>query len=154
MKGNEKLVIVLKLLLADELTVINQYIVQSEMCKNWGYCKLFLAMKKQAIDEMHHAEWLIERILFLEGSPTVSNLNPLRIGKTVSEMISNDDITELKVVREYNDAIKLAHEVADEGSVELLTKILKMEEGHVDWVEIQRAQIEQMGIENYLVNQA
>ena len=154
MKGNEKLLTVLNSLLADELTVINQYIVQSEMCKNWGYSKLYLATKKQAIDEMHHAEWLIERIIFLDGSPTVSKLNPIKIGKTVSEMISNDDTTELNVVREYNDAIKLAHDVADEGSVELLTRILKMEEDHVDWVEIQQAQIEQMGIENYLVNQA
>ena len=154
MKGNEKLITVLNSLLADELTVINQYIVQSEMCKNWGYSKLYQATKKQAIDEMHHAEWLIERIIFLDGSPTVSKLNPIKIGKTVSEMISNDDTAELNVVRTYNDAIKLAHDVADEGSVELLTKILKMEEGHVDWAEIQRAQIEQMGIENYLVNQA
>jgi len=154
MKGNEKLITVLNSLLADELTVINQYIVQSEMCKNWGYSKLYLATKKQAIDEMHHAEWLIGRILFLDGSPTVSKLNPIKIGKTVSEMISNDDTAELNVVRTYNDAIKLAHDVADEGSVELLTTILKMEEDHVDWVEIQQAQIEQMGIENYLVNQA
>jgi len=103
---------------------------------------------------MHHAEWLIERIIFLDGTPTVSNLNAIKIGKTVSEMISNDNKDELDAVRDYNDAIKLAHEVTDEGSVELLTKILKMEEGHVDWAEIQRAQIEQMGIENYLASQS
>ena len=96
---------------------------------------------------------LIERILFFDGLPIVSKLNPMKIGKTVSEMISNDDNTELNVVREYNEAIKLAHEVDDEGTVELLTKILKMEEGHVDWAEIQRAQIEQMGLENYLATQ-
>jgi bacterioferritin len=102
---------------------------------------------------MLHAEWLIERILFFDGSPTVSKLNPMKIGKTVSEMITNDDNTELNVVREYNEAIKLAHEVDDEGTVELLTQILKMEEGHVDWAEIQRAQIEQMGLENYLASQ-
>ena len=154
MKGNEKLLTVLNSLLADELTVINQYMVHSEMCENWGYGKLHLAIRKQAMDEMHHAEWLIERIIFLDGTPTVSNLNTIMIGKTVSEIISNDYGNELDVVNDYNDAIKLAHEVADEGSVELLTKILKMEEGHVDWAEIQRAQIEQMGIENYLVNQA
>jgi bacterioferritin len=154
MKGNDKLITVLNSLLADELTVINQYIVQSEMCKNWGYSKLHQATIKQAIDEMHHAEWLIERIIFLDGSPTVSKLNPIKIGKTVSEMISNDNNAELNVVRDYNDAIKLAHDVADEGSVELLTKILKMEEDHVDWAEIQRAQIEQMGLENYLAIQS
>jgi bacterioferritin len=154
MKGNSKLITVLNSLLADELTVINQYMVQSEMCANWGYGKLHMAIRKQAMDEMLHAEWLIERIIFFEGSPTVSKLNPMKIGKTVSEIISNDDKTELKVVSEYNDAIKLAREVDDQGTVDLLTKILKMEEGHVDWAEIQSAQIEQMGIENYLVNQA
>ena len=153
MKGNKGLITVLNSLLADELTVVNQYIVQSEMCANWGYGKLHAAIRKQAIDEMHHAEWLIERIIFFEGSPTVSKLNPMKIGKTVSEMIANDDNTELTVVKEYNDAIKLAHDANDEGTVELLTKILKMEEGHVDWAEIQRAQIEQMGLENYLATQ-
>jgi len=153
MKGNEKLVTVLNSLLADELTAINQYMVHSEMCENWGYSKLHLAIRKQAMDEMHHAEWLIERIIFFDSAPTVSKLNTIKIGKTVSEMISNDDDDELEAVRNYNEAIKLAREVADEGSVELLTKILKMEEGHVDWAEIQRAQIDQMGIENYLVNQ-
>ena len=154
MKGSKKLLLVLNALLADELTVVNQYMVHSEMCENWGYGKLHAAIRKQAIDEMHHAEWLIERIIFFEGAPTVSKLNPIKIGKTVSEMISVDHADELKVVRDYNEAIRLAHEVEDQGSVDLLIKILKMEEGHVDWAEIQRAQIEQMGIENYLVNQA
>ena len=153
MKGNENLVTVLNSLLADELTVINQYMVQSEMCANWGYSKLHKAIRKQAMDEMHHAEWLIERIIFFESLPTVSKLNPMKIGKTVSEIISYDDETELKVVTEYNKAIKLAREVNDQGTVDLLTKILKEEEGHVDWAEIQRAQIDQMGLENYLVNQ-
>jgi len=153
MKGNKELLTVLNSLLADELTVINQYMVQSEMCANWGYSKLHKAIRKQAMDEMLHAEWLIERIIFFEGVPTVSKLNPMKIGKTVSEMISNDDETELKVVSEYNDAIKLAHKADDQGTVDLLTKILKMEEGHVDWAEKQRAQIGQMGLENYLINQ-
>ena len=153
MKGSKKLLLVLNSLLADELTAINQYMVHSEMCENWGYDKLHLAIRKQAMDEMHHAEWLIERIIFLDGVPTVSILNEIKIGKTVSEMISNDDKDELEAVHAYNEAIKLAREVDDQGSVDLLTKILKMEEGHVDWAEIQHAQIEQMGIENYLVNQ-
>lgn len=153
MKGNEKLLTVLNSLLANELTAINQYMVHSEMCNNWGYGKLHLAIRKQAMDEMYHAEWLIERIIFFDGTPTVSKLNTIKIGKTVSEMISNDDKDELDAVRDYNDAIKLAREVDDQGTVDLLTKILKMEEGHVDWAEIQRAQINQMGIENYLVNQ-
>ena len=153
MKGNKKLITVLNSLLADELTVINQYMVQSEMCANWGYSKLHKAIRQRAMDEMLHAEWLIERIIFFEGSPTVSKLNPMKIGKTVSEIISNDDETELKVVSEYNIAIKLAREVDDQGTVDLLTKILKMEEGHVDWAEMQNAQIEQLGLENYLTTQ-
>ena len=153
MKGNEKLLEVMNSLLADELTAINQYMVHSEMCENWGYGKLHKAIRKQAMDEMCHAEWLIERIIFFDGAPTVSKLNTIKIGKTVSEMISNDDKDELEAIHAYNSAIKLAREVDDQGSVDLLTKILKMEEGHVDWAEIQRAQIKQMGMENYLVNQ-
>jgi bacterioferritin len=153
MKGNKKLLTVLDQLLADELTAVNQYMVHSEMCENWGYNKLHIDIRKQAMDEMHHAEWLIERIIFFEGTPTVSKLNPIKIGKTVSEMINNDDKDELDAVRSYNEAIKLARAVDDQGTVDLLTKILKMEEGHVDWADIQRAQIEQMGIEDYLVNQ-
>ena len=153
MKGNAKILTVLNSLLVDELTVINQYMVHSEMCENWGYSKLHMAIRKQAMDEMHHAEWLIERIIFLDGSPTVSKLNAIKIGKTVSEMIKNDGDDELEVVGDYNKAITLAHEVNDQGSVDLLIKILKMEEGHVDWAEIQRAQIDQMGMENYLSSQ-
>ncbi len=153
MKGNTKLLTVLNSLLADELTAINQYMVHSEMCENWGYGKLQLAIRNQALDEMHHAEWLIERIIFLDGMPTVSKLNSIKIGKTVSEIINNDSEDELDAIRVYNDAIKLAHEVDDQSSAELLTRILEMEEGHVDWAEMQRAQIEQMGLENYLANQ-
>src|SRR5674476_903460 len=93
MKVNKELITVLNSLLADELTVINQYMVQSEMCANWGYSKLHKDIRKQVMDEMLHAEWLIERIIFFEGSPTVSKLNPMKIGKTVSEIISNDDET-------------------------------------------------------------
>ena len=153
MKGNKELIIVLNSLLADELTAINQYMVHSEMCENWGFDKLHIAIRKQAMDEMHHAEWLIERIIFFDGVPTVSKLNAMKIGKTVSEMISNDNGDELDAIHAYNGAIKLAREVDDQGTVDLLTKILKMEEGHVDWAEKQRAQIEQMGLENYLVTQ-
>jgi len=153
MKGNEKLIVVLNSLLADELTAINQYMVHSEMCENWGYGKLHQAIRKQAMDEMYHAEWLIERIIFLDGAPTVSILNPMKIGKTVQEMIKNDNGDELDAVHKYNAAIQLGRQVDDQGTVELLTKILKMEEGHVDWAEMQRAQIQQMGLENYLVNQ-
>jgi len=153
MKGNKKLIAALNSLLADELTAINQYMVHSEMCANWGYNKLHIDIRKQAMDEMHHAEWLIERIIFFDGAPTVSKLNTIKIGKTVPEIINNDNIDELDAVKAYNDAIKLAREVDDQGTVDLLTWILKMEEEHVDWAEKQRAQVEQMGIENYLATQ-
>jgi bacterioferritin len=123
------------------------------MCSNWGYLKLHMAIRKQSMDEMHHAEWLIERIIFFDGAPTVSKLNTIHIGKTVAEMINNGNDDELNAVSAYNDAIKLARDVDDQGTVDLLSMILKMEEGHLDWAEIQRSQIEQMGIENYLANQ-
>ena len=154
MKGNEKLLAIFNQRLADELTAINQYMVHSEMCSNWGYEKLHDAIEKQTMDEMHHAEWLIQRIIFLEGTPAVSKLNLVKIGKTVLEMVTNDQNAEIMGLIAYNAAIKLAHEVSDEGSADLLTKILRMEEEHVDWAEIQRAQIDQMGIENYLTNQS
>lgn len=153
MKGNDRLLEDLNQLLADELTAINQYMVHSEMCDNWGYYKLHEAIEKQAFDEMHHAEWLIQRIIFLEGAPIVSRLNSMKIGQSVLEMIGNDQEAELIAVRAYNSAIRLAHEVEDQATVDLLTKILKMEEGHVDWAQKQRDQIDQMGVENYLTNQ-
>ena len=153
MKGNEKLLKTLNQLLADELTAINQYMLHSEMCDNWGFEKLHKAIEKQAMDEMHHAEWLIQRILFLDGLPEVSKLNPMKIGKNVSDIIGSDEDAEVGAVRSYNKAIALAREVADQATVDLLTKIINMEEGHVDWAETQRTQIEQMGLENYLAKQ-
>ena len=153
MKGNKKLLTVLNQLLADELTAISQYMVHSEMCDNWGYDKLHRAIESQAKDEMHHAEWLIRRIIFLEGTPVISKLNPIKIGQTVSDMVNNDQEAEVAAVRAYNQAIGLAHEAADQATADLLLRILKMEEGHADWAEMQRAQIEQMGLQNYLANQ-
>ena len=153
MKGNAKLLEVLNSLLADELTAINQYMVHSEMCENWGYGKLHAAIRKQAMDEMFHAEWLIERIIFFEGTPTVSKLNPMHIGQSVLEMVNNDAVDEIDAVKAYNEAISLAREVEDQVTVDLLSKILKMEEGHVDWAEKQQAQIAQVGLENYLLSQ-
>lgn len=153
MKGNKRIITVLNQLLADELTAISQYTVHSEMCGNWGYGKLHTAIESQARDEMHHAMWLIRRILFLEGTPVVSKLNPIKIGQTVVGMVSNDQEAELAAVRAYNQAIGLAHEVADQATADLLTDILKTEERHADWAEVQRGQIEQLGLQNYLANQ-
>ncbi len=153
MKGNAKLIEVLNQLLADELTAISQYMVHSEMCDSWGYEKLHKAIEGQAMDEMHHAEWLIQRILFLEGTPVVSKLNPMKIGASVKDMIFNDQEAEVGAVQAYNAGIKLAHEVGDQATGDLLSKILGMEEGHADWAEKQRAQINQMGLESYLSTQ-
>jgi bacterioferritin len=153
MKSDEKLLQALNQLLADELTAISQYMVHSEMCDNWGYDKLHNAIEKQAMDEMHHAEWLIRRIIFLEGTPVVAKLNAIEIGRTVQEMVCNDQKAELEAVHSYNAAIRLARDVADQGTADLLGEILKMEEGHADWAEKQRSQIEQVGLENYLANQ-
>lgn len=154
MQGNQDLLVVLNQLLVDELTAINQYMVHAEMCENWGYEQLHQAIEHQARDEMHHAKWLIQRIIFLDGAPAVSRLNTVQIGSSVVEIITNDQEDELEAVRAYNAAIRLAHDVDDQASVDLLTKILKMEEEHVDWAEQQRTQIEQMGLENYLANQS
>ncbi|HVP14157.1 MAG TPA: bacterioferritin [Terriglobales bacterium] len=154
MKGNAKLLAELNKLLAEELTAINRYMLHAEMCANWGYSRLHKAIEKQAMDEMHHAEWLIERILFLDGIPQVSKLNPMQIGKTVPEMIKIGHDDELGAVKSYNAAVLLAREAKDQASVDLLTKILKMEEGHVDWAEMQETVIERSGLENYLVNQS
>ena len=153
MKGNEQLLTILNQLLADELTAISQYMVHSEMCDGWGYDKLHKAIERQAMDEMHHAEWLIRRIIFLEGTPVISKLNPIKIGQTVLDMVGNDQEAELAAVRAYNQAIAMARDAGDQATGDLLLQILKMEEGHADWAEMQRAQIEQMGLQNYLANQ-
>jgi bacterioferritin len=153
MKGNDKVIAALNMLLADELTAINQYMVHSEMCANWGYGELHEAIEKRAITEMKHAEMHIARIIFLDGRPVVSELNPLHIGADVLEQLKNDLGAEQGAVKAYNDAIKLAVEVGDNGTRVMLEGILKDEEDHLDWLETQLDQIEQMGIQNYLVEQ-
>jgi bacterioferritin len=150
MKGNAKIITKLNELLSEELTAINQYMVHSEMCANWGYDKLHKAIEKHAIDEMKHAERLIGRILFLEGTPIVSKLNPIHIGATVADMVKNDLAAETGAVASYNAGVKLTTEVGDDGTREMLTGILKDEERHVDWEEEQHDQIDQLGLAIYL----
>ena len=153
MKGNDQLIAKLNDLLTDELTAINQYFVHAEMCDNWSYARLHEAIEKRAIEEMRHAEKLIARILFLEGQPIVSNLNTIRIGKTVPEQFDRDHAAELDAIRHYNEGIKLAVEVMDNGTRDLLEEILRDEEDHIDWIEAQKDQVEQMNVQNYLVEQ-
>src|SRR5664279_2661539 len=146
MKGNEKVIEHLNMRLSEELTAINQYMVHSEMCDNWGYERLHKMIEKRAIDEMKHAEKLIARILFLDGRPIVSNLNKVFIGAEVPKMHENDRIAEDAAIRGYNESIRVAVEVGDNGSRELLEAILKEEEDHIDLLEAQLDQIKQMGI--------
>jgi bacterioferritin len=153
MKGSDKLIDRLNFLLADELTAINQYMVHSEMCANWGYEKLHEVNEKRAIDEMRHAEKLIGRIIFLEGLPVVSKLNDLHIGHDVSSQLASDHGAEEGAIKAYNDSIKMAWEEGDGGTRELLEDILEDEEEHIDWLEAQRDQIEQLGLQNYLLGQ-
>ena len=153
MKGNEKIIAVLNNLLADELTAINQYMVHSEMCANWRFDKLHEAAEARAIVEMKHAERLIGRILFLEGTPVVSNLKEIRIGAKIEAQHKNDLMAEQGAVKAYNEGIRVAVEVGDNGSRELLEATLKDEEEHLDWLEAQLEQIGQMGMQNYLVEQ-
>jgi len=153
MKGNEKIIAKLNALLADELTAISQYMVHSEMAANWMLGKLAEAVEKRAVDEMKHAEKLIGRILFLEGQPVVSELNKIHIGAAVDKQLANDWVAEDGAIKAYNEGIRLAVEIGDNGSRELMESILTDEEAHIDWIEGQRDQIGLMGIENYLSQQ-
>lgn len=153
MKGNERIIQALNARLAEELTAINQYFVHAEMCENWGYERLHGMIRSRSITEMKHAEKLIARILFLDGRPVVSNLNEMHIGADVARMHESDRGAEEAAIRGYNESIRLAVEMGDNGSRDLLESILKEEEEHIDLLEAQLDQISQMGIQNYLVEQ-
>ena len=153
MKGNQKLIEVLNQLLADELTAINQYMVHSELCANWGYKRLHKLIEKRAFAEMKHAERLIARIVFLEGLPSVGKLNALHIGSDVPKIIENDIAAEMTAIRGYNAAIPLAMEVQDAPTRELLESIISDEDGHLDLLEAQRDQMTQMSVGIFLGQQ-
>jgi len=153
MKGNDKIIDSLNSLLGGELAAVNQYILHAEICENWLYGKLHESIKKRAIDEMNHAEKLIARILFLEGLPLVSELGAINIGSDVMGIHKNDLNSESKTVSDYGAAIKLSLEIGDSGTRELLESILADEEAHLEWIECQREQIVQIGIEIYLGKQ-
>jgi bacterioferritin len=150
MKGEAKIIEQLNMRLSEELGAISQYMVHSEMCDNWGYAKVHWLVEKRAIDEMKHAEKLIGRILFLEGLPIVSNLAKITIGADVPKQIQNDHDGEAGAIKAYNDTIRLAAELGDNGTKELLDSILQDEEGHIDAIEAQQDQIAQMGLQNFL----
>ena len=153
MKGDPKLLATLNALLADELTAISQYMVHSEMAEAWGYKKLHEAFEKRAIDEMKHAETLIGRILFLEGTPTVSKLNKMMIGADVPKQLAGDRGLEMMAVKAYNEAIVLAGDVKDFATRQILEKILQDEDRHIDQIEEMQDQIKQMSLQIFLTTQ-
>jgi len=153
MQGNPKVIALLNDALKEELTAINQYFLHAEMCENWHYDKLGDYIKKQSIDEMKHAEVLIERILFLDGTPNMTELLHLSIGKNVREQLESDLKLEVAAVGMYNRAVKVCREEGDNASRELFERLLEGEEQHVDWLEAQIHQIGEIGYERYLSQQ-
>lgn len=153
MKGKAEVLETLADMLREELGAISQYFVHAEMCENWGYKRLGDFIKKQAIGEMKHAEVLIERILFLEGTPNMQDLPKLNVGKDVKQQLQNDLDLEVGAVADYNKAIATCRKAGDGGTEELLKVILKDEEEHVDFLETQLGLIKDVGIENYLLEQ-
>ena len=153
MKGDDKVIEILNEVLTAELTAINQYFVHSEMCDSWGYHRLHEAIRDHSIGEMKHAEELIERILFLEGVPNVQRLFNINIGENVPEMLKVDLELEQEALSRLNKGIETCRSTPDNGSRVLLEKVLHDEEEHLDWLEAQLDQIEQIGRENYLAQQ-
>ena len=153
MKGNPDVINLLNTVLAGELTAVNQYFLHAKMCENWGYHRLAEHVRKESIDEMKHADKLIERVLFLEGVPNVQRLGKINIGQKVAEQLKLDLAVEMEAIPRLNDGIKLCRDLGDNGTEDLLTHILTSEEAHVDWLEAQLSQIAQMGEANYLAQQ-
>ena len=153
MKGNAKVIEFLNQVLKAELTAINQYFLHAEMCENWNYERLAKLIRKESIEEMQHAEKLMERILYLDGTPNMSDYFKINIGATVEQQLKNDLQLEYEAVKRLNDGIQLCIEKNDGGSRELAEKILTDEEHHIDWLEAQLHAIEEMGYQNYLAQQ-
>ncbi len=153
MKGNKKVIDALNDILTSELTGINQYFVHYRMCQNWGYERLAKKSLEESVGEMKHADQVIERILFLDGIPNMQRLSKVCIGETVPEQLKLDLKLEMDAVKRLNAAVKLAREVGDNGSRELLEQILTSEEEHIDWLEAQLELIRQVGDKMYLSQQ-
>jgi bacterioferritin len=152
-KGDPKVIAVLNQVLKAELTAINQYFLHAEMCENWGYERLAKHTRKESIEEMHHAEKLMEHILYLDGTPNITDYFKINIGANVKAQLQNDVQLEYDAVKRLNDGIETCVKAGDNGSREILEGILQDEEEHVDWLEGQLHSISEMGIENYLAQQ-
>jgi bacterioferritin len=153
MQGNAEIVNMLNEVLKAELTAINQYFLHAEMCENWGYKALSEHTRKESIEEMRHAEKLMERILYLEGMPNMSELFPIRVGQNVKAQLENDLALEVEAVARLNRFIQAAREAGDNGSRDLFEKILLDEEEHIDYLEAQLHIISEIGLDNYLAQQ-
>ena len=153
MKGNKNVLDVLNQVLRKELTGINQYFLHAKMCKNWGYQRLYKVAREESIEEMKHADTIMERILFLEGTPNVSSYDKIMVGSTVKQQLENDLGLEMAALAVLRPGIKTCLEASDDASRELLEHILADEEKHVDWIESQLHQIEEVGYQNYLSQQ-
>ncbi|MFV0308541.1 MAG: bacterioferritin [Desertimonas sp.] len=153
MRGDDEIIELLNEVLTAELTAINQYFVHAKMCANWGYDRLADHIRDESIDEMKHAEVLIDRILYFDGVPNMQRLFPLRVGETVAEQFESDLQVEYAAVERLNRGIALCVERNDQGTRELLAGILVAEEEHIDWLETQQETIRQVGLENYLAQQ-
>ena len=153
MKAAEGMVEILNEVLTAELTAINQYFIHAKMCGNWGFKRLQKLVRAESIDEMRHAEQIIDRILFLEGLPNLQRLAKLNVGETVEEQFKADLALEYVAIERLNRGIKLAREAGDNGTREMLEKILVSEEEHTDWLETQLETIRQSGVPNYLAQQ-
>jgi bacterioferritin len=153
MKSEQAIIDLLNEILTGELTAINQYFLHAKMCKNWGYQKLASYIHKESIDEMKHADSLIERVLYLEGLPNVQRLGKINVGQTVPEMFKNDYAVELLAIPLLRKAIRVCRDLNDNGTEDLLIRILTAEEEHVDWLEAQEELIAQVGLQNYLAQQ-
>ena len=153
MKGDAKVIEALNRALTIELTAINQYFVHAKMCENWGYERLAEHIRKESIEEMKHAEVLVDRILYFDGVPNLQRLWPLKVGETVAEQFESDLHAEYDAVERLNNGIALCVAKGDNGTRELLADLLVSEEEHVDWLETQQETIRQIGLERYLAQQ-
>ncbi|MFN0166013.1 MAG: bacterioferritin [Bryobacteraceae bacterium] len=153
MRGNDQVIAYLNEVLKAELTAVNQYFLHAKMCENWGYMRLAAYTQHEAVDEMKHADKVIQRLLFLDGSPNMNDMFPIRIGRNVKEQFENDMALELQALPRLNAGIKVATEAGDNASRSLFEEILKEEEHHVDWLEAQLHMIQEIGYDNYLAQQ-
>ena len=153
MQGDPEIIEALNDVLTAELTAINQYFIHHKMCENWGYKVLSAKKYEESIEEMKHAEEVIDRILYLDGVPEIGRYDVIRVGKTPQEQIENNMALEIKGVTTYNEAIQLCLDVKDSGSRELMERMVVESEESIDWAEAQLDLIKMMGIENYLAQQ-